>query len=596
MPPAPALASGRSLMKDRTFRPIITQPSPSDRRLRQKSESRLLGLRVNRYSWWTHWRELADYELPRRYKWIITPNQMARGSPINQHILDSTGTLAARNLASALFTGTCDPTRIWFRLRIGHIDSTQTGPISLWLAEVERLLLLIFQESNFYTSVAVALFDLVVFGTAVMVIHEDYENVINCINPCLGEYYLDNDERGMPTVFQREFTSTIDQTVRMFGLENCSVAVQKLYWEGGASLTRELVVAHSIEPNDDGRDFGIPEHFKYREIYWEWGGSASPQGGSSYNPGLLRKRGFYEKPHMPMRWDLVSNDAYGRGPGMDALPDIKQLQLETRRKAQGIDKMVNPPMIADIQLKNQPASLLPGGVTYIAGVMSTNRPGFAPAYLVDPKIHDMIEDLAEVRERIKTIFFNDIFKTISQYETRSNVSATEIDARRAEAFLMIGPVYERLQQEGFAKFIERTFGIAQRAGIIPPAPAEIQGHGLDIQFVSMLELSQDAAKAANIERIMNTALQLSGVDPAAADVVDIDYGVTKISSLLNNDPKLIRSPEQLAQIRANRQAQAQQQQKAAMAEQLSKGAKNLSEAPVGGGTNALQALIGQRGP
>ena len=94
---------------------------------------------------------------------------------------------------------------------------------------------------------------------------------------------------------------------------------------------------------------------------------------SSGTPGFLRKRGFYEAPHIAVRWDLVSNDAYGRSPGMDALPDIKQLQQEVRRKAQAIDKSVNPPMVADIQLKNQPASLLPGGTTYIAGMMADEQ-------------------------------------------------------------------------------------------------------------------------------------------------------------------------------------------------------------------------------
>src|SRR5882757_1939174 len=92
---------------------------------------RLMGMRTNRYSWWTHWRELADYFLPRRYKWIITPNQMARGSPINQHILDSTGVICARNLASGLVSGKSSPTRPWFKLRVGTIDSTQTSPVSL---------------------------------------------------------------------------------------------------------------------------------------------------------------------------------------------------------------------------------------------------------------------------------------------------------------------------------------------------------------------------------------------------------------------------------------------------------------------------------
>src|SRR4029077_16653632 len=95
----------------------------SEERLRAFQQGRLLGLRTNRYSWWTHARELADYLLPRRYKWLITPNQMARGSPINSHILDSTATLAARNLASGLMSGVSSPTRPWIKLKINRLDS-----------------------------------------------------------------------------------------------------------------------------------------------------------------------------------------------------------------------------------------------------------------------------------------------------------------------------------------------------------------------------------------------------------------------------------------------------------------------------------------
>src|SRR5262249_4192964 len=173
-----------------------------------------------------------------------------------------------------------------------------------------------------------------------------------------------------PTIFYREFTLTVDQVVTRFGYQNCSSQIQRMYDESkinGANLTREIIVAHAVEPNDEPEKHGISRQFAFREVYWEWGGSTSPQSGLT--PGFLRKRGFYEQPNICVRWDLVSNDAYGRSPGMDALPDIKQLQLEVRRKAQAIDKHVNPPMVADIQLKNQPASLLPGGVTYIAGLM-----------------------------------------------------------------------------------------------------------------------------------------------------------------------------------------------------------------------------------
>src|SRR5215471_15008605 len=122
---------------------------------RRYYEGRLLGLRVNRYSWWVHWRELANYILPRRYKWLITPNMQNRGSPINNYILDSTASLAARNLASGMMSGVSSPSRPWIKLKINRIDSTQTSPTSLWLAECERMMNLVLHESNFYNAIAV---------------------------------------------------------------------------------------------------------------------------------------------------------------------------------------------------------------------------------------------------------------------------------------------------------------------------------------------------------------------------------------------------------------------------------------------------------
>lgn len=458
--------------------------------------------------------------------------------------------------------------------------------------------MLVMQESNFYQAMAVVYFDLVIFGTACILIYEDPTDVIRCFTPCFGEFYVDNDGMFRPLIFYREFTLTIDQLVDCFGFDNVSPAMQRQYETGqkaGAQLTRELVVAHAIEPNNDAYKYEFPDHFKYRECYWEWGGSASPQGGSSFAPGFLSLRGFNEAPHIIVRWDLVSNDAYGRSPAMDALGDVKQLQQEVRRKAQAIDKHVNPPMVADIQLKNQPASLLPGGVTYVSGMMTHGNAGFSPAYGTwKPDVAAMTQDLAEIRERIKRIFFNDLFQVASQYETRSNVTAVEWDMRKSEALVMLGPVLERIQDELLSPAIDRIFAIMSRRGVLPPAPPEIQGTNINIEYVSMLSLAQAAASTTGIERVLQLAGSLAGVDPAVMDNIDIDFTLDKYSSLMNNDPRMIRSSQALQQIRQQRAQQQQQAQQAEMAEKMAAGAKTLSETSVGGGQNALQQMIGAR--
>jgi len=66
--------------------------------------------------------------------------------------------------------------------------------------------------------------------------------------------------------------------------------------------------------------------------------------------------------------------------------------------------------------------MLPGGTTYIQGMMATGNAGMAPAYgNWRPDIAGMSEDLKEVRARIKETFFNNLFQTASQFETRSNI-------------------------------------------------------------------------------------------------------------------------------------------------------------------------------
>ena len=91
---------------------------------------------------------------------------------------------------------------------------------------------------------------------------------------------------------------------------------------------------------------------------------------------------------------------------MDALPDQKQLQLETRQ-GQTIDKMVNPPLVADVQLKNQPANP-PGGVTLRRQATRLWQTRVLVRLRHKFPVQEITEDLTEVKTRLSQIFFNDV--------------------------------------------------------------------------------------------------------------------------------------------------------------------------------------------
>lgn len=554
--------------------------------LLRQLNSKIEGLRVDRNSFWQHWSQLAEMFLPRRYKWFVTANQLNKGTQLNASIVDETGILAARTMAAGMMSGMTSPTKAWFDLGLKDEAVIPFGPVKNWLDECRNRILRTLAQSNFYTSLGTLYHDNGVFGSAAMLIYEDAEQVIRCYNPCLGEFFFVASNRQIINGLGREFTYTVSQAVEEFGLAACSDQVQMLYRQSDASRSQEIVIRHMIEPNtqvwsgDEPMAYAVAKKFEYRECYWE---------ADRQTDKFLRCSGFNEKPFVGARWDIVSNDAYGRSPGMDALPAVRQLQIEQRRKAEAIDKIVRPPMVASIQMKNEPSSILPGAVTYVASTGS-GEAGFKPAYQVNPQLNEMMLDIKEVQDRVKSVFFVDLFLMIASLETVR--TATEIDARREEKLIQLGPVIERFENEVLDPIIDRVFSIMLRRGLLPPPPEEIHGKETSVTYVSMLAEAQRAARTAGTERLLALAGNLAGVDPSVMDVLDTDELMFDYADAVNVTPKGIRSEEAVAQLRQQR-AQAQQAaQSAQIAEQLSKGAQTLSQTDVGGGQNALQAAIG----
>jgi hypothetical protein len=543
-------------------------------------------MEIDRRSFWVHWAQLAEMLLPRRYRWFVTPNQMNRGSQVNQAIVDETGVIAARTCSSGMMAGLTSPTRPWFRLGLHDLADIPPGPVKNWLAEVERRMMRVLGESNFYQSLGVMYHDLSVFCSASMLIYDDPDQVIRCYNPCLGEFYFGLGPTNAVDTHARKFPLTIKAAVQQFGLKALPESVREAYKQGGTQLTNEIIICHVIEPNatlwaqgSAEMAYVVPKSFKYREAYW-----VEASGG---NDLLISLAGYREKPFVGARWSTTSNDAYGSaGPGMDALPACRQLQIEQRRKAEAIDKLVRPPMVGSVSMKNEPASILPGAVTYVADLQGA---GFKPAYQVDPRIQELAGDIQEVQRRIKDVFYVDLFMMVSSLDTVR--TATEIDARREEKLIQLGPVIERFENEVLDPIIDRVFAIMARKGLFPPAPEGLSGE-IDVQYISMLAEAATATATSSLERMLQLAGNLVAVQPDIMDNIDTDVTIEVYADYIKANPRTIRSREDVDAIRA---ARAKEQQ-AAMAAEATAGlvgaGKTLSETQLGGGQNALDAVLG----
>ena len=536
-------------------------------------------MRQTRQVWWEHWRELADYFLPRRYVWLQSASEATRAKTKNPYILDATGTTAARTLASGMMNGITSPARPWFRLRVTGVQDDLDFESRVWLDEVTKRMMLVMAESNFYNSMAVLYLDLVVFGTATGMIYEDEDSVIHCYNPALGEFYLAQSAQLRVNTFAREFTYTVAQIVQMFGIDNVSRQVRENYIAGGGKLQNNVKIVHLIEPNDK-RDGQLAPAFNYREYFWE-------DSGNDEANNMLSIKGFYDFPIIAPRWELLANDSYGSSPAMDALPDVIQLQLETKLKAQGLDKMVKPPVLADIQLQHKPTALMPNGITYVNGV---NNVGVKPIYTVNPPLGEMSADIMDIRSRIREIFHNELFMMISQLETVR--SAAEIDARREEKLVLLGPVLERFENEALDPAIRRIYGIMERKGLLPEAPVQIAGGNIEIQYVSILSTAQSAVTAVPTERFLGLVGNLAAVYPQALDIPNFDETLRGYAEASGARAKDLNSRDATQQTRQARAQQEQMAQGLEAANSSAQSAKLLSETDTGGGVSALQRMMG----
>lgn len=510
---------------------------------------------------------------------------MIRGQQINQAIVDPTGTQAMRICAAGMMSGLTSPSRPWFKLRAGVKGLEFDQAAAEWFDTTESSMYALMADSNFYDSLAVMYEDLCVFGTAPVIIYEDEIDGIRCYNPCAGEYYLAVSNALRPETLNRQFVFTISQIVEMFGLENCPGEIQSQWAQKGAALDMERIIAHSIEPNF-GIKVGTKEvghlkgDFAYRETYWVWGAASDKP---------LSQRGFKEMPFIAPRWAITSNDPYGRSVGMDVLPDIMQLQLETARKAEAIEKQVRPPLLASIELKNEPSSILPGHVTYVSNL--TQGAGMKPVFEVQPELQHMTADLREIQMRIKSGFFNDIFLMIA--EAGKDMTAYEVAQRQQEKMQVLGPVIERFQNEGLSPAIKRIFSIMQRKGLLTPPPPSLQGVAIQIEYVSMLALAQRAAATAGMERWVAQLGSIAAAKPDILDNLNEDAFSREYGTMLGVPADLMNAPDKVAQMRQARAQQQQQQELLAQTSAAVAGAQTLSQTDVGGGQNALSAMLGR---
>lgn len=526
---------------------------------------RLGQLKTERSSFDSHWRTISDYLLPRSGRFFVTDRNRGGASRWN-NIYDSAGTRALRTLAAGMMAGMTSPARPWFRLSTPDPDLNTYAPVRSWLDDVTKLLLTVFARSNTYRSLHTMYEELGAFGTGASIMLPDYGKVLHHYPQTVGEYYLAQNAKGEVDTLYREFQMTVGQMVKEFGKENCSQSVRNLFDRG--DLDKWMTVVHAIEPRED-RDQSRRDarNMAWKSCYFE---------PTCEKGKYLRESGYRRFRGVAPRWGAIGGDIYGSSPGMEALGDIKQLQHEQLRKATAIDYKTNPPLQVPSALKGQEVHRLPGGVTYVSAASSSQA--VQSLFDVNLDLQHLLLDIQDVRSRINSAFYADLFLMLASQPVNGRMTATEVAERHEEKLLMLGPTLERLHNELLAPMVDIAFDDVVEAGLVPPPPEELQGMDLDVDFVSMLAQAQRAVATNSVDRFVGNLGAIAAFKPEVLDKFDADEWADSYSDMLGVDQDLIVASDKVARIREQRAQQQAAVQQAAMTQAGAQTAKDIATA------------------
>lgn len=527
------------------------------------------------------WKQLSDYIYPMRGR-FGEEDGGREGSRRDRCLIDPYPMDAVNKCSAGLHGGLTSPSKPWFELALADKEKSDFHTVRMWLNEVHDIMMGIYAKSNTYNMLYQLYAELPQFGTAAAMMYQDYEYGIWHRSFTCGEYAGGVDSKGRVNMFARKLSFNAMQMVEEFGKDKVSTSVLNAYSSG--DVTTRFRVNMLIERNDEYDPEKLKlGNFPWKSWYWEEGQTDC----------FLRISGYHEQPFLMPRWTVVANEVYGVGPGHNALGNCMQLQKLEKNKLHATDNEADPALMLPASVKK--VDTRPGAKNYVPS--GENMQAYP---LVPPgakRYEGLMALVAEKRNQISSSFFNDLMVMLT-VQDNPQMTAREVAAREEEKLLMLSPVLEQFHNEVLDPLTKRTFGICLRNGLLPPMPEEIKTEELKVNFISLLAQAQRMVEMPSIEKVMGFAGSMAAINPEILDNINFDQALRRSAEVYGAPEIILRSEEETAEIRRERQAMQQAQleaeqaaQMAAPAKDMAQAARLMAETPVQDG-NALEELLG----
>lgn len=484
-------------------------------------------------------RDTYEYTQPERSSYA----QIGEGQARNVRVFDSTAIIGTARLANKIQRGLFPPYQRWATLKPGsEVPEKFRRQLGYVLELVTARLFAHIQASNFDTASNEMAHDLAV-GTGVLLIE----------NGRLGGRHDAPALRftAVPSAsvaFENGPFSTVEGI--FYKTKHPARDVKRTYPDAGP-LPRPIAEAAGKNP-DQEFEFLQATYYDAEESLWKFCVVATA------DKALIVERRYRTNPWVVIRWQLAPGEIEGRGPCLQAMPDIRTCNKVVELVLKNASLAIAGPYtgVDDGVLNTDTVVIEPGAIIPVAANDGPKGPSLKPLERSgDFSVAELV--LEDMRNNIKKMLFDNPLPP-PQGPVRS---ATEIVERMKELQGDIGAAFGRLNQEGVTPIVIRCLDILDEIGEVV-LPLKIDGKEIAIQPMSPLAQVQSMD---DVQVIIQYAQLVTGaLGPQAMSAgLDSDKAAAHISDLMGIPIELIPDPEQLAAARA---AQA----KAAQAEALLK--------------------------
>jgi hypothetical protein len=187
------------------------------------------------------------------------------------------------------------------------------------------------------------------------------------------------------------------------------------------------------------------------------------------------------------------------------------------------------------------------------------------------------ELLAIEQTDVKAAFLQTVFEVLVDNPQMTATQVLEIAQQRG---VLLAPTMGRQHSEDLGPLIEREIDIANKAGLLPPMPPEIEEieGEYETEYTSPLARAMRAQDALAIARTFEMLPGAIAIDKTAAYVIDVPASIRELAEINGMPAKLVRDKKAVDEITSQNAEAEQAVQAAELAPDISTAALNAAKA------------------